>query len=183
MQNAVRDFPNKAIISIATDIMCDKYCSKLLYYTKDNDKDIYNDEECLPLENPIKELKNVKVFMNRKVDRIFIKDDIGLFVTLYRLQPYRLGGVKKAKYIGQAQIEIGVVCGDGCRDTVNGQRDVAIISRIVSMFCNTEKQLDVNVNYKGIGEYSLYSVSPLYDMPSGFTGYQILLNVENLYDK
>lgn len=167
----IKDFPNKALISLATDIMCDPDCSKLLYYEDVHNEDIYDKPN---LSNPIRELKNKKVFINKKIDIDNFDKGIAMYVMVCKYAPYATTRYTTSKYVFEVELEIGIVCADGCRDTLNGQRDVALMSRIVDMFCVN----NMEVNYKGIGGHELLAVNPLM-LPGDLSGYQIILKIDN----
>ena len=58
----IEQFPNKYLIKLSNEIMLDDKINKLIYYNNEKERDIYKLED---LENPIKKLKEKKVFINK----------------------------------------------------------------------------------------------------------------------
>ena len=91
MNNIVKDFPNRFMMKIANALMLDNEINKVLYYNNEMDVDIYSLPE---LDNPISELKDHKVFIDRRIDEIRKEGDIALYINLYRDNPYERNSEK-----------------------------------------------------------------------------------------
>ena len=62
--SVIKTFPDRYINKLATILLLDEEINKMLYYNEVLDKDIYS----LPsVENPISELKDNKLHINRRV--------------------------------------------------------------------------------------------------------------------
>lgn len=163
MNNIIRDFPNRLMLKLSTLMMMDNELNKMLYYSDVKDKDIYT----LPdVVNPVSELKEVKVFMNRRIDKVFKESDICVYINLSNDEPYSRR-YSKSKSYRTCKIEIGVICHDDCRKTLNGTREVIIMDRI--------KEVLSTANLGGIGDTELDPISTLYNMPHQFSGYSTKL--------
>ncbi len=163
----IEQFPNKYLIKLSNEIMLDKKINKMIYYNEEKQNDIYSLED---IENPIKKLKEKKVFINRKVPEVLKESDISVFVNIYRDFPYT-GFYQPSYKIQQFKFEVGVICHNDCRFTLNGLRDILIYKDI-------EKMLKTNKNLKGIGFPTLEQTYPMYNMPNGFTGYMSIYKLE-----
>ena len=161
-------FPNQAIKEIGSLLMNDTIFNRFVYYDSIDDEDILS----LPLiDNPVSELENKKVFYSRKVDRIL--HDAGMFVYIV-LKSYKpeTQNYKKSFYISDTTIEIGVVCHNKYRDTLNGSREVAVACRVAELVCENEE-------LSGIGRFELVGFEPNYNIPPEYTAYRILVSVNN----
>lgn len=167
----IEQFPNKYLIKLSNEIMLDEKVNKMIYYNKEKEKDIYTLEK---VANPIQKLKEKKVFINRKAPEIIKESDIVVFVNIYRDFPY-VGYYKTSNKIQQFKFEVGVVCHNDCRFTLNGLRDVLVFKEI-------EQILKENINLKGIGFPTLEQTYPMYNMPNGFTGYMSIYRLEYFED-
>ena len=161
-------FPNKLIHNIGTKIMLDNVINRFMMY-KDNEYE--NVFELPEIENPIALLKDKKVFYGRRVATVLKEADISIYITLYDYRPY-IKRYDKSRLINTAKIEIGIVCHDNCRNSLNGLRDIAVGSRIVDIF--KEEQ-----NLGTIGRIKLESFRPSYNMPTDYHGFQIILSAES----
>ena len=84
--SVIKSFPDRYISKLAAIIMNDQEIAKLLYYNNVMDKDIYS----LPdVKSPVSKLLDKKVFMNRRVESLFLKSDISIFINLYSEYLYK----------------------------------------------------------------------------------------------
>lgn len=167
----IQEFPNKYLIKLSNEIMLDENINKMIYYNEEKEKDIYALDD---VKNPIKELKEKKVFINRKAPEVIKDSDISVFVNIYRDFPY-VGFYKASSKIQQFKFEVGVICHNDCRFTLNGLRDVLVFKGI-------EKMLKENTNLSAIGFPTLEQTYPMYNMPNGFTGYMSVYRLEYFED-
>lgn len=166
MNEIIKGFPNKLMLRISNIIMMDQELNKLLYYSDVKDKDIYS----LPiLDNPISELKDIKVFIDRRIDKVFKKSDICIYINLANDEPYTRFRTT-SRFFRTCKIEIGVICHADCRKTLNGTREVIIMNRVKELLCNS--------NLSGVGEASVEPITSLYNMPYEFNGYSTKLSVD-----
>ena len=165
----IKTFPDRYINKLATTIMLDKELNKMLYYNDVLDKDIYTLDE---LENPIAELKNKKVFINRRITDLFTKvneADIYVFINLHTDEPCSIDG-RDSFFIDRMKLDIGVICSDSCRNTLNGTRENIVFDRIVEMLKN-------DVNLEGIGKPKISKTNQAYQIPYGYNCYIITVTV------
>lgn len=161
-------FPNKLIHDVGAKIMLDDIINRFLVY-KDNEEDSVFD---LPkIDNPIGLLKDKKVFYGRRVTTVLKEADISIYITLYDYRPYSKK-YDKSRLITTTKIEIGVICHNNCRNSLNGLRDIAVASRIVDIF-KEEQSLGT------IGRIELENTKALYNMPTDYHGFQIILSAES----
>lgn len=161
-------FPNKLIHDIGTKIMLDDVINKFMIY-KDNKED--NIFELPNIDNPIELLKDKKVFYGRRVSTVLKDADISIYITLYDYRPY-VKKYNKSRLITTTKIEIGVICHEHCRVSINGLREIAVGCRIIDIFKDEQ-------NLGSIGRIQLESCKALYNMPVEYHGYQIILSVES----
>lgn len=171
MNNIIKDFPNRYMIKVANAIMLDDEINKMLYYYKEKDKDIYS---LLPVENPVSKLRDDKVFIDRRIEKVCKEGDISVFINMYSNTPYTKN-FTKSKYIKNLKVEIGVVCHTSCRKTLNGSREVIVFNRIAELL--TERS-----DLHGVGEVEVESTRQMYNMPHEFTGYSIIISLEYFGD-
>lgn len=167
MNNIIRDFPSRLIIKIANLIMLDSEINKMLYYNKVNDKDIYSLDDVV---NPIGVLKDNKVFMDRRIDKVWKESDISVFVNLSKDAPYSRNYTKSNK-IRTVEVEIGVICHNNCRKTINGFRDSAVFNRIKMVLCEDE-------SVQGLKGIRWGETTQMYNMPQDYMGYSTKILVD-----
>lgn len=161
-------FPNKLIHNIGTKIMLDNVINRFLVYKDNEDDNVFDLPE---IDNPIELLKDKKVFYGRRVATVLKEADISMYITLYDYRPY-VKRYDKSRLITTTKIEIGIVCHDNCRNSLNGLREIAVGSRIIDIF--KEEQ-----NLGTIGRIELESFKSLYNMPVDYHGFQIILSAES----
>lgn len=167
MNKVIRDFPNRYTIKVANAIMLDEEINKMLFYNTEHDKDIYK----LPLvPNPIAQLRNNKVFIDKRIDKVQIEGDISVFINIYSNTPYTKN-YTKSKHIKSLKVEIGVVCHSSCRNTLNGNREAIVFERIRELVSESKE-------LRGVGDVEIESIRQMYNMPHGFTGYSVIISLE-----
>ena len=77
--STVKSFPDKYITKVSTILMTDEVINKMLYYNNECNVDIYSLPE---VKNPIKELREKKVFCNRRVYKVYLQGDITIFINI-----------------------------------------------------------------------------------------------------
>lgn len=162
------DFPNKLISNIGTTLMSNQDFAKFMIYNDESEKDILSMPD---VKNTVKELRNKKVFLNRRVEKVLKEADISVFIIMAEYRPCSEGSrtVKKTK------IEIGVVCHDECQDTANGLRDVALVCCIVDIITQNEE-------IAGIGKIKLENVYQMYNLSTDYNGFVITVSAESFGD-
>ena len=161
-------FPNRLIHDIGTKIMLDDVVNKFMVYKDNKEENIF---ELPEIDNPIELLKDKKVFYGRRVSTVLKDADISMYITLYDYRPY-VKRYDKSRLITTTEIEIGVICHENCRNSINGLREVAVGCRIIDIFRDEQ-------NLGSIGRISLESCKALYNMPVEYHGYQIILSAES----
>ena len=167
MNNIIKDFPSRLIIKIANLIMLDSEINKMLYYNKVNDKDIYSLDD---VKNPIGVLKDNKVFIDRRIDKVWKESDISVFVNLSKDSQYSRGYTKSRK-VRTVEVEIGVVCHNNCRKTINCLRDLSVFNRIKMVLCEDD-------SVQGLKGIQWGETTQMYNMPQDYTGYSTKILVD-----
>lgn len=163
----IREFPNRYILKVSNALMLDEQFNKMMYYNSVDDKNIYT----LPkVKNPIEELKDKKVFLNRRIDKILDTADISVFINVYRDVPH-INYYRVSPKIRQLKLEIGVICHNDCRSTLNGMREIIVFKRIQDIILNDD-------SLKGIGRPTIESTYPMYNMPYEYVGYALVITLE-----
>ena len=170
----IRTFPDRYINKLATILLLDEEINKMLYYNEVLDKDIYS----LPkVDNPIVELKDSKLFINRRVQDLFGKkceSEAYIFINLYSDAPCLIPK-GRSRFIDTLRLDVGVVCADGCCNTLNGYRTSIIFDRIVDILSNDERLM-------GVGKPLIYSTKQNYAIPYGYNAYIITVEIDYFGD-
>lgn len=166
MNEMIRGFPDKLMLKISNMIMLDKDINKVLFYNKEQNKDLYT----LPsVNNPISTLKDDKVFIDRRIDKVLKESDISIFINLANDESYSRN-YQRSRFFRTCKIEIGVICHRDCRKTLNGTREGIVINKIIELLSNAK--------LGGIGEAYLEPFTQMYNMPFEYTGYSTKLSVD-----
>lgn len=171
MNDIIRDFPSLLTMKISNMIMLDSEINKMLYYNEVNDKDIYSLDE---VSNPIGELKDKKVFIDKRVDKVWKESDISVFINISNDIPYSRN-YKKSRFIRTCEIEIGVICHTDCRKTINGLRESIVFNRIKEL-------LYKNDSLGTVGEIQWGSTNQMYNTQYGYIGYSTKIEFDYLGD-
>lgn len=166
MDEIIRGFPDKLMLKISNMIMLDPDINKALFYNKEKNKDLYS---LPPVENPISTLKDNKVFIDRRIDKVQKESDISVFINLSNDESYAKN-YQRSRFFRTCRIEIGVVCHNDCRKTLNGTRDGIVIDKIIELLANAK--------LGGIGEAYLEPFSQMYNMPHQYIGYSAKISVD-----
>lgn len=161
-------FPNKLISNIGTTLMSNQDFAKFMIYNDESEKDILSMPD---VKNPVKQLRNKKVFFNRRVEKVLREADISVFIIMSEYRP----NSEKSKEVKKTKIEIGIVCHDKCQDTANGLRDVALTDCIVEIVTK-------NKEIAGIGKIKLESVYQMYNLSTDYNGFIITVSAESFGD-
>ena len=154
---------NYLISELTIRLLNSKEFTKFVYYKNVSDKDILS----LPdLENPALMLKN-QIFRNRRSPKILEKQDVNVFIKLDDMRNY----TAKSNKIKTIWITVGFVVHQSCSNTLNGSREVAIISAI-------EKALDSMEFSKAIGECRVERAIPLSGIPYEWNGYEVSIKLD-----
>lgn len=160
--------PNELIYNVGTKIMLDDIINKFMFYKDNKDDNIIT----LPdIDNPIDSLKNKKVFYGGRIATVLKEADITMYITLYDYRPY-VKRYDKSNFIATTKLEVGVICHENCRNSLNGLRELCVGSRIVDIF--KEEQ-----NLGTIGRIKLDSFKPMHNIPTSYYGFQIILSAES----
>ncbi|EGT5447422.1 TPA: hypothetical protein KRM61_000905 [Clostridioides difficile] len=161
-------FPNKMISNIGTTLMSNQDFAKFMIYNDESQKDILSMPD---IKNPVKKLRNKKVFFNRRVEKVLKEADVSVYITLFKYNLYK----DRSRIIKSTNIEIGVVCHDECQDTFNGLRDAALVCCIVDAITENEE-------ISGIGKIKLESCSPMFNLDTSYNGFSIVVSAESFGD-
>ena len=149
---------NYLMTELTIKLLKNKEFTKFVYYKEVSNKDILN----LPdLDNPAAMLKD-QIFRNRRTPKILEEQDVCVFMYLDDMRNY----TAKSNKIKTLWINICFVVHESCSSTLNGSRDVAIISAI-------EKALDNATFSKAIGKCEVERAIPLSGLPYEWSGYEI----------
>ena len=109
--SVMKNFTDRYISKLTTCLLTDDIINKFLWYNTVKDEDIYD----LPkIDNPVSELKDKKVFVNRRVESLFLDSDISVFINLFQDQPAYIGS-KRSNKINTLTLEVGVICHKDCK--------------------------------------------------------------------
>ena len=154
---------NYLMSEIIVRLLNNKEFTKFVYYKEVSDKDILS----LPdLNNPAIMLKN-QIFRNRRTPKILEEQDVCVFMYLDDMRNYSARNNK----IKTIWINIGFIVHQSCSSTINGSREVAIISAI-------EKALDSATFSKAIGICQVERAIPLSGLPYEWNGYEVSIKLD-----
>ena len=172
------DNANKVLMALINAIIQDDDVFKLMYYVGEEyrNKDLYS----LPIPtndegyaiNKYEALYNKKIFCNKRVDTISTKADIAIFVNLYSLSP-AIVNYKDTKYSKKFDFQIGIVCANDVRETLNGFREVALMYRIMEL-------LERSTYIGGVGELQLTNIFPIFDVPNDYLAYSMRISCDSI---
>ena len=158
---------NYLMSEITMKLLNNKEFTKFVYYKDTTNKDILS----LPdLESPMLMLKN-QFFKGRRSPKILESQDVCVFMCLDDMRNY----TAKSSKIKTIWISIGVVVHQSCSNTLNGSREVAIISAI-------EKALDNTTFTKALGRCELEKVLPFAGLPYEWNGYEAIFKLDGFSD-
>lgn len=158
---------NYLISEIIIKLLNNKEFTKFIYYKNVTNKDILS----LPdLDNPTTLLKN-QVFRNRRSPKILEEQDVNVFIHLDDIRNY----TAKSSKIKTIWVNIGFVVHQSCSSTLNGSREVAIISAI-------EKALDNITFSKALGRCEVERIMPLAGLPHEWNGYKVVVKLDGFTD-
>lgn len=165
--SVIKSFPDRYISKLAAIIMNDQEIAKFLYYNNVMDKDIYS----LPdVKSPVSKLLDKKVFMNRRVESLFLKSDISIFINLYSDEPKNMNG-RKSRFYDTLKVEIGVICHNDCRKTLNGARESVVFNRLEEIV-RTNEELD------GVKKPKIGGAVQSYNIPYDYNAYIFSITVD-----
>ena len=154
---------NYLMSEMTVRLLNNKEFTKFVYYKDVSNKDILS----LPdVENPSVALKN-QIFRNRRSPKILEEQDVCVFIYLDDMRCHSA----KTHKIKTMWINIGFVVHQSCSSTLNGSREVAIISAI-------EKSLDNMKFSKAIGTCEFERVTPLAGIPYEWNGYVVSMKLD-----
>ena len=160
MANVIKSFPDKYINKLATILIMDDEINKMLYYNDVCDEDIYKKPK---VKNPIGTLLDKKVFCNRKVAEVFLESDCSIFINLKKDAPYKNDG-KESRFFDTMILEIGIICHNKCRRTLNGARESVIFDRV-------QKIIRTNEQLECVGEPRIKETDQSYNIPMEYPAY------------
>ena len=170
--SVIKSFPDRYASKVATILMLDEEINKMLYYNDKNDVDIYT----LPrVKNPITQLKDKKVFLNRRVAETFKESDVSMFINVKNDEPYSRYG-KKSLFFDTLTLEVGVICHNACRNTLNGARELIIAERLQEIFRIDERLVEV-------GKPKIYPTTQSYNIPYEYNSYILTVKVNYFIDR
>ena len=154
---------NYLMSEITVKLLNNKEFTKFVYYKDISNKDILS----LPdLDNPALMLKN-QIFRGRRTPKILEKQDVCVFMCLDDIRNY----TARSNKIKTIWIRIGFVVHQNCSNTLNGTREIAIISAI-------EKALSNMSFSKAIGVCEVDRVIPLSGLPFEWNGYEVSIKLD-----
>jgi len=154
---------NYLMSEITVKLLNNKEFTKFVYYKDISNKDILS----LPdLDNPALMLKN-QIFRGRRTPKILEKQDVCVFMCLDDIRNY----TARSNKIKTIWIRIGFIVHQNCSNTLNGTREIAIISAI-------EKALSNMSFSKAIGVCEVDRVIPLSGLPFEWNGYEVSVKLD-----
>lgn len=154
---------NYLMSEIIIRLLNNKEFTKFVYYKDVSNKDILS----LPdLDNPSMMLKN-QIFRNRRTPKILEEQDVCVFMYLDDMRNYSA----RSNKIKTIWINIGFIVHQSCSPTVNGSREIAIISAI-------EKALDSMTFSKSLGICQVERAIPLSGLPYEWNGYEVSIKLD-----
>ena len=154
---------NYLISEIAVKLLNNKEFTKFVYYKDISNKDILS----LPdLKNPATLLKN-QIFRNRRSPKILEEQDVCVFIYLDDMRNY----AAKTSKIKTIWINVCFIVHQSCSSTLNGSREIAIISAI-------EKAIDNTTFSKAIGKCEVDRVITLSGLPYEWNGYEVSIKLD-----
>lgn len=154
---------NYLMSEIVIRLLNNKEFTKFVYYKDVSNKDILS----LPdLDNPSMMLKN-QIFRNRRTPKILEEQDVCVFMYLDDMRNYSA----RSNKIKTIWINIGFIVHQSCSPTVNGSREIAIISAI-------EKALDSMTFSKSLGICQVERAIPLSGLPYEWNGYEVSIKLD-----
>ena len=154
---------NYLMTEIVARLLNNKEFTKFVYYKNVSDEDILT----LPdLDNPVAMLKD-QFFRNRRSPKILEEQDVTVFIYLDDMK----NSTTKSNRIKTLWINIGLIVHESCSDTLNGSREVAIISAI-------EKALSNMTFSKALGVCEVERVIKLNGIPFEWNGYEVSLRLD-----
>ena len=158
---------NYLISEIVIRLLNNKEFTKFVYYKNVSNKDILS----LPdLDNPAMLLKN-QIARNRRSPDILEEQNVSVFIYLDDVRNY----TAKSSKIKTIWVNIGFVVHQSCSSTLNGSREVAIISAI-------EKALDSITFSKALGRCEVERVTALAGLPYEWNGYRVVVKLDGFTD-
>ena len=165
--SVMKNFTDRYISKLTTCLLTDDIINKFLWYNTVKDEDIYD----LPkIDNPVSELKDKKVFVNRRVESLFLDSDISVFINLFQDQPAYISS-KRSNKINTLTLEVGVICHKDCRKTLNGARELIVANRIQYLLRNTEY-------LEAIGAPELSATKQSYNIPYDYNAYIVSVTID-----
>ncbi len=154
---------NYLMTEIIVRLLNNKEFTKFVYYKDVSDKDILS----LPdLDNPAIMLKD-QIYRNRRTPKILDSQDVCVFMYLDDMKNY----TAKSHKIKTIWISVSFILHQSCSSTLNGSREVAIISAI-------EKALSGITFSKAIGVCEVDRVIRLSGLPYEWNGYKVSIKLD-----
>lgn len=155
---------NYLISEITTKLITDNDFSKFVYYKNEDKRDILS----LPdLDDPFVQLKG-QIFQNRRPEKVLEYEDVCVFIWLGDSRNYK----HISKKLKTLTINIGFVVHKNCSKTLNGIREVALISAI-------EKAIEEDDFQSAMGKMTVDRVNSLNGIPHEWNGYNISVQCED----
>ena len=159
----IRGFPNKAIAEMVSELLQQQDILKFLAYTDIEGEDILSK----PTIDDPSELLDKNIFVGRRLP--YILGSIGAYITL------RMGDLRpttsKNKKVKTTTIDVFIIVHNSCQKTLNGSRDIALVSDVQSLFEN--KQLG------GVGDCRIVRTADMMGLPVEYSGYNVICEIQS----
>ena len=90
-------------------------------------------------------------------------------------EPYSRYG-KKSLFFDTLTLEVGVICHNACRNTLNGARELIIAERLQEIFRLDERLVEV-------GKPKIYPTTQSYNIPYEYNSYILTVKVNYFIDR
>ena len=148
---------NRVINDVVSLFLSSQDLCKFLSSSELENTDIDSIED---LENTY-DLYNKNIYINRRVPDLLEQE--GAFISI---RATRVGDDSTSnKPLDRGILEVHIVVSNNLLPTLNGSRDVCIMS--------IAKELLVNNNFSTVGKFTVIQADDLYGLPRGFSGYSI----------
>ncbi|MGL5330165.1 MAG: hypothetical protein ACRDD7_12920 [Peptostreptococcaceae bacterium] len=157
---------NQIISDMIIRLMTNKDFYKFVYYKEVSDEDILSMPD---LDDPITELYNKQVWLHRRPQKVLHEQDVNVFLTLEDFRNVKT----KNKLLKTMDFKIGILVHDSCIQTVNGSRDIALLTCV-------ENIIENDSYFKSLGECKVMRVNHLFGLGLEYSGFEIICRIDGI---
>ena len=156
-------FPNRVISEMVAEILQNQNIVKFLSYASVENEDVLSNP---PIEDS-SVLLDSNIFVGRRLP--YILGGTGAYITL------RMGDLRpstyKSKKVKTTVIDVIIIVHNKCQKTLNGARDIALVSMMQSLF--EDKKLG------GVGDCKIVRTADMNGLPVEYSGYNVICEVQS----